>query len=62
MPERLPTDVAAAATALSSPWWLDLIQQGYQLGMAVGAAALLAGRLYLLLREIREKRQQKAEG
>lgn len=61
MPERLPTDVAAAATALSSPWWLDLIHYGYQGAMAAGAAMLMAGRLYLLWRDIREKRQ-KAEG
>jgi hypothetical protein len=50
--------VGASATVAS---WLDWITLGYNGLMAAGAGALLIGRLYLMLREIREKRRARAE-
>ena len=58
MPDRLPTDLATAATALSSPWWLDLIHYGYQGLMASGAAVLLLIRIGIAWREWQAKRHE----
>lgn len=52
--QRAVTDIATAAGALSSPWWLDLIHYGYQGSMAAGGAVLLLLRLAVALREWRQ--------
>lgn len=56
--------VADAATAVGAgvtvASWLDWITIGYNGLMGIGAGMLLAGRLWLLWREIREKRRAQA--
>lgn len=54
--QRAITDVATAAGALTSPWWLDLIHYGYQGSMAAGGALLLLLRLGVAYREWRGKK------
>lgn len=54
--QRAVTDIATAAGALTSPWWLDLIHYGYQGTMAAGGALLLGLRLAVAFREWRAKR------
>ena len=55
--QRAVADVATAAGALTSPWWLDLIHYGYQGSMAAGGALLLLLQLGAAYREWRGKKQ-----
>ncbi len=56
MPQRAATDIATAAGALTSPWWLEALNHGYQGIMAAGALLLLALRLAVAFREWRRGR------
>jgi hypothetical protein len=52
--QRAVADIATAAGAVTSPWWLDALHQGYQGFMAGGAAILLGLRLAVAYREWRQ--------
>lgn len=54
--ENLP-DAALGAGAMSLGWWSDLLHTGAQEFVLYGGAALVAGRLWLLWREIRKARK-----
>lgn len=49
-------DAALAATALSSPWWLDQLHTWIGAFMLVGGAILLCLRILIAYREWRGKR------
>ena len=55
--QRAITDVATAAGALTTPWWLDLLHQGYSGMMAALALFIALGRAAIIVREWRGKRQ-----
>lgn len=56
-PIKNTVDAAIGVGALSSPVWLQWIENGLGLFMLFGGAALLALRIYLAIREIRDKKR-----
>ncbi|WP_448207296.1 hypothetical protein [Azospirillum sp. sgz302134] len=58
MPHRAIADFTTAAAAGTAPWWLTLVNYGYQSVMAVGALALLILRIAIAWREWRATRER----
>lgn len=50
-------DYGLAAGAVTSPFWLQMLERGFGLFMLVGGALLLTLRIAIALREWREKKK-----
>jgi hypothetical protein len=50
------TDAAIGVTAVVSPLWMTYLENGLGLFMLIGGALLLGLRLWLTIREIRERK------
>tara|TARA_B100000073_G_C23374910_1_gene428519 strand:+ start:193 stop:390 length:198 start_codon:yes stop_codon:yes gene_type:complete len=57
-PEQLKnaTDTVIATSLVSTPLWLQWVEQGLQLFMLVGGSVLLAFRLWAMIKERKNKR------
>jgi hypothetical protein len=62
MRKAVADGVTAIGAGVAVADWLDVIAVGYHGLMGIGAGLLLAGRLYLMWREVQEKRQARNEG
>ncbi len=51
-------DGALGASAISAPIWVQYIETGLTVFMLAGGALLLALRLYLTMKEVRQKRKE----
>ena len=50
------TDTALSTSLVSTPIWLQWVEQGLQLFMLVGGSVLLAFRLWAMIKERKSKR------
>ena len=50
------TDTALSTSLVSTPFWLQWIEQGLQLFMLVGGSVLLAFRLWAMIKERKSKK------
>ena len=50
------TDTVIATSLVSTPLWLQWVEQGLQLFMLVGGSVLLAFRLWAMIKERKNKR------
>ena len=50
------TDTALSTSLVSTPIWLQWVEQGLQLFMLVGGSVLLVFRLWAMLRERKRKK------
>ena len=50
------TDTALSTSLVSTPIWLQWVEQGLQLFMLVGGSVLLTFRLWAMLRERKRKK------
>ena len=54
---KVGVDAVIATGVISTPLWLQLIEQGFQVFMLMGGAALLCMRIWITVKELRSKKK-----